>query len=104
MRKLLPLLFVASLSSAGFAQSIETSAPKRSEMGTSSEGFRVSIFKSVLHTEVRSITNSGMGVTSNPNIDADLGLALGYAYLPIQTLGFTGSAAYMGISSDSAGS
>jgi hypothetical protein len=92
--------FVATalVASMSFAQSTST-ATMPNQDADSVRGFRVSVVKPVLEVELK--VNAGSGSNSNKeNLEDSLGFALGYASLPVQSLGWTANLAYLSLKAE----
>jgi hypothetical protein len=87
------LMALVILSSNAFAQGT-TKAKKQDEV--SSQGFRVSIVKPMLDSEVK-LSGNGASNSYSQTLDQALGLSLGYVSLPVQQLGWTANATYLDI-------
>ena len=99
MKKKLFLAVLLLVSSTTFAQNTSTSQIEKQNT-VSSEGFRASLLRSDLDAKIK-IEYAGKTFTGeNENIDTALGVAVGYASLPIQQLGWTANFAYMKLKAD----
>ena len=104
--KLISFLFMAFVFTCpAFSQTMSapterTSVSYSQVAPTSSQGIRVSLLGSALNFDAKT---SAFGHTStfSDSMKSNYGFALGYAYLPVGTLGFTTSLAYMTLSQDS---
>jgi hypothetical protein len=92
--------FVATalVASMSFAQSTSTANMPIPE-SDSVHGFRVSLLRPVLEVEIKAKFASGSD-SSKGKIDDSLGFALGYASLPVQSLGWTANLAYLSLKND----
>ena len=95
-------LFLAALllvSSTSFAQNTSTSQIENRN-AVSSEGFRVSLLRSDLDAKAKIELDSRTVTGDKIEIDRAMGVAIGYASLPIQQLGWTANLAYMELKED----
>jgi hypothetical protein len=91
--KLIALLSLAAFAMNASAQGTNASY-LYSDSGAASEGFRLSAFTMFPSFKVKASVGgySGSGSTS---LDSGIGASLGYAYLPVQSLGFTTNLGYI---------
>ncbi len=61
---------------------------------TSSKGFRLAVIKPFLNIEAE-IKTPGVVLNGEPELDNEIGLSVGYAYLPIMKLGFSANASFL---------
>lgn len=93
------ITMILSLSIAASAQGngTQTSTLKRPELSSNSDstkGFRVSLLRPTIEVESKYSTSGSSG-SSKGTMDSTLGLAVGYAYLPAWSPGFTTNLAYL---------
>jgi hypothetical protein len=72
------------------SNTLSTAAPTM----TSSKGFRVAVIKPFLNIDTK-IKTPGVVLNGEPELDNEIGLSVGYAYLPIMNLGFTANASFL---------
>lgn len=90
-------LATALVASMSFAQNTSTAQMPAQE--SSSKGFRVSIVKPMLEAEIKA-SGYGASVSNSEKLDEALGVAVGYANLPVQALGWTANLTHMDIKND----
>ena len=86
-------LVIAILASTSFAQNKSTTQMQQDE-GISSKGLRVSIVRPNLDGKAKANYN-GLSLDVSEKIDETLGIAIGYANLPVEEMGWTTNAAIM---------
>lgn len=97
--KLTVFLAMALVASTSFAQNSSTAKMPQDD-GISSQGIRVSIVKPTLDMKA-TVKYQGYSFDGTGKPDSALGIAVGYAKLPVQELGFTTNLALMEAKSES---
>ncbi len=92
--KLSFLLAVGLISYHASAQNISNTSLESKNI--SSRGFRIGLIKPILNFEGKTTVN-GQNYKVSEKLGDSIGLALGYAHIPVQGIGFTTSLAYMEI-------
>ncbi|MFS4460825.1 outer membrane beta-barrel protein [Bdellovibrio sp. HCB2-146] len=87
--KISSFIAVALMSSTALAQS-QTSTMPMPRSYISAEGIRVGLVKPMLDMELK-MSVGGESSTGKAKVDDGIGVAVGYAYLPIQDLGWSAS-------------
>lgn len=91
--QIVAFITTALMASLAFAQNTSTTKMPKYD-GISSKGFRVSILKPMLEMELKAKSGNLSG-TDKINVNDTLGLAVGYASLPVQAFGWTANLAYL---------
>ena len=86
-------LAMALLTSMSFAQNAST-LKLPADDGFSSKGLRISLVKPTLDSKIK-LKYEGLSFDGTGKPDSALGLAVGYASLPVQELGWTANVAYI---------
>ncbi len=104
LKRIVTMLAVATVTVTAFAQqqdmnTISTPVPNVE----SAKGFRVALIKPFLDYEVKQ-EFLGVNASSEGDLEKEIGFSVGYAYLPVQKLGFTGNLSYISLDGDDADS
>lgn len=91
--KIVTVLAIALLTASSFAQNTSTTTIPANE-GTASQGIRLSVFKPLL--EMKSTYTNLTIFNDSQRLDNTYGIAVGYAKLPVQEIGFTTNIAFIG--------
>jgi hypothetical protein len=101
-KQIIMLIAVATTTLSSFAQqestdtnSLNTTIPK--EM--SAKGVRFAILKPFLDYEIKT-EFLGLEASDKGGFENEIGFSIGYAYLPVQKLGFTGNVSYISVGED----
>lgn len=99
LKQIVTLLAVTAVAVSAFAQS-QTSQEETSSVSThfpgptSAKGFRIALVKPFLDWDAEAKAD-GFTFKSDGEFEKEVGLSVGFAYLPIRSIGFTVNASYL---------
>jgi hypothetical protein len=104
LKQIVTLLAVTALTVSAFAQS-QTNQEETTSVSThfpgptSAKGFRIALVKPFLEWDAEAKAD-GFTFKSDGEFEKEVGLSLGFAYLPIRSVGFTVNASYLSFNSE----